>query len=35
MFLGDTRNTYTTRFADDSLDEFDENAGIIGVRASF
>ncbi len=29
------RYTYTTRFADDSLDEFDENAGVIGVRASF
>lgn len=29
------RYTYTTRFADQPGDEFDENAGVIGVRASF
>ena len=29
------RYTYTQRFADDSLDEFKENAGVVGVRASF
>lgn len=29
------RYTYTTRFADQSEDEFDENAGVIGLRASF
>lgn len=29
------RYTYTQRFADDSLDEFKENAGIVGVTASF
>ncbi len=29
------RYTYTERFADDSLDEFKENAGIVGVTASF
>ncbi len=29
------RYTYTERFADDSLDEFKENAGTVGVTASF
>lgn len=29
------RYTYTERFADDSLDEFKENAGVVGVTASF
>ena len=29
------RYTYTKRFADNELDEYDENAGVIGVRASF
>jgi len=29
------RYTYTQRFADDSLDEFKENAGVVGVTASF
>lgn len=29
------RYTYTERFADDSVDEFKENAGIVGVTASF
>ena len=29
------RYTYTERFADDSADEFKENAGIVGVTASF
>ncbi len=29
------RYTYTERFADDSADEFKENAGVVGVTASF
>ncbi len=29
------RYTYTERFADESIDEFKENAGIVGVTASF
>lgn len=29
------RYTYTERFADDSLNEFKENAGVVGVTASF
>jgi len=29
------RYTYTERFADDSLEEFKENAGVVGVTASF